>query len=115
MSHVHPSEDFTEKVMTQLNNTQFDVTKYNRPLFSNKLKWTTGILVFGILTATLYIAFTSESSSNYQLPVNVLNILEYYGSFFTLGDNLLMVISAVSLGFWSLMLLDKIMNKLSLA
>ena len=113
LKHVHPSDDFTEKVMAQLNNTQFDLTKYNKPLFSNKLKWITGILIIGILSTTLYFAFTSTGVSNYHLPVSVVNIFEYYSSFFTLDDNLLMVISAVSLGFWSLMLLDKIMNKLS--
>jgi|GEM_PF-3796844 len=113
LKHVHPSEDFTEKVMSQLNETQFDLTKYNKPLFSNKLKWITGIFIIGILSTTLYFAFTSEGASNYQLPISVVNILDYYSSFFTLGNNLLMIISAVSLGFWSLMLLDKIMNKLS--
>lgn len=113
LEHAHPAEDFTEKVIAQLNDTQLSVAKYNKPVFSTKLKWIFGISIIGLLSITFYVAFTTQGASSYQLPPHVVNLLHYYSSFFTFGDDFLMIISAVSSGFWSLMLLDKIMQKLS--
>ena len=109
-----PSNDFTEQVLHKLNKTQMSTYKKNEVVFSRRIKWSFGIFMGLVLAVSLYFTVEMPSgSSSYQLPPSLVNLLDYYGSLFRSANNWMMLLSAVGLGFWSLMLLDKIIQKVS--
>ena len=108
------STDFTENVMHKLEQNQSSYSKYSKPILDWKFKLVYGIFFFGIILISWLLAGSSTISYSFQLPQSILNLLSFYSEFFTSGDNLILIIASVSLGIWSLLLLDKILNRVTL-
>ncbi|MEM1134482.1 MAG: hypothetical protein AAGI07_01495, partial [Bacteroidota bacterium] len=106
---------FTQNVIELLNKPKANLSKYKKPLISGKFKMLLGLSIIALFLLVFYYGNNIGSGYSIEIPVSILNLLNFYQDFFTSENNLILILSAVSVGFWSLMFLDKIMNRLSLS
>ena len=108
-----PSDEFTDKVLHKLNKTQLSSYKKNQVVFGRKIKWAFFSFIGVLMVFSVYFSLAVPGDNTYQLPPSIVNLLDHYAGLFSSTNNWLMFVSAVALGFWSLMLLDKVLQRIS--
>ncbi|UZR94623.1 hypothetical protein [Chondrinema litorale] len=108
------SAEFTDNVMEKLEVYQSSLSKSYKPILGWKFKAFYGLFFLGIIIISWMLIGNADVNYTITVPQSISNLLGFYNDFFTSGDNLILITVSISLGIWSLVLLDKLLNRLTL-